>query len=62
MPKKQTISRSVVSSQILQNAEINIVVHWKENMNLSRMYLAAMDSYFVHYFEGGTKLRLPSEI
>ena len=27
--KTKTISRSVFSSQILQNAEINIVVHWK---------------------------------
>ena len=27
--KTKTISRSVFSSQILQNAEMNIVVHWK---------------------------------
>ena len=29
MQKTKTISHSVFSSQILQNAEINIVVHWK---------------------------------
>ena len=27
--KTKTISRSVFSSQILQNAEMNIIVHWK---------------------------------
>ena len=36
------------SSQIVQNAEIIIVVHWKfeENMDLSRIYLVVLYDFF----------------